>query len=73
MDSEVHSELEQAREPNAWKPKTFQKMFGLPNVVVEWLAFLLRIREIPGSNLGPETGCPDWFVVLLSTSSQMPG
>jgi hypothetical protein len=30
-----------------------------PNVVVEWLAFLLRIREVPGSNLGPETGYPD--------------
>jgi hypothetical protein len=29
------------------------------NVVIEWLAFLLRIREVPGSNLGPETGYPD--------------
>jgi hypothetical protein len=28
----------------------------LPNVVVEWLILLLRIREVPGSNLGPETG-----------------
>jgi hypothetical protein len=25
------------------------------NVVVEWLALLLRIREVPVSNLGPET------------------
>lgn len=25
------------------------------NVVVEWLTFLLRIRDIPDSNLGPET------------------
>jgi hypothetical protein len=25
------------------------------NVVVEWLALLLRIREVPGSNLGPGT------------------
>jgi hypothetical protein len=31
----------------------------LPNVVVEWLTLLLRIREVPVSNLDPETGCPD--------------
>jgi hypothetical protein len=30
-----------------------------PNVVVEWLALLLCIREVPDSNLGPETGYPD--------------
>jgi hypothetical protein len=30
------------------------------NFVVEWLALLLCIREVPGSNLGPETGYPDW-------------
>jgi hypothetical protein len=29
------------------------------NVVVEWLKFLIRIREIPGSNPGPETVYPD--------------
>jgi hypothetical protein len=28
-------------------------------VVVEWLALLLRIRKVPGSNLGLETGYPD--------------
>jgi hypothetical protein len=28
-------------------------------VVVEWSTFLLRVREIPGSDLGPETGYPD--------------
>jgi hypothetical protein len=27
--------------------------------VAEWLALLLRIREIPESNLGPKTGYPD--------------
>jgi hypothetical protein len=33
-----------------------------PNVVVEWPTILLRVREVPGSNLGPETGYPDlWF------------
>jgi hypothetical protein len=30
-----------------------------PNVVVEWLTLLLRILEVPGSYLGPETGYPD--------------
>jgi hypothetical protein len=37
----------------------------VPNVVVEWLTLLLRIWEVLGSNLGPETGYPDlgfsWF------------
>jgi hypothetical protein len=32
----------------------------LPNVVVKWLTLLLRIRDFSGSNLGPETGFPDW-------------
>jgi hypothetical protein len=26
------------------------------NVAVEWLAFLLRIREVPNSNTSPDTG-----------------
>jgi hypothetical protein len=30
-----------------------------PNVVVEWLTLLLRIREVMGSNFVPETGYPD--------------
>jgi hypothetical protein len=43
-----------------------------PNVMVEWLALLLRIREVPGSNLGPETGYPDrFFVVFLSPYSTL--
>jgi hypothetical protein len=29
------------------------------NGVVEWLTLLLRIREVSGSNLGPETGYLD--------------
>jgi hypothetical protein len=40
--------------------------FRVPNVVVEWVTPLLRIRNIPGSNLGPETGYLDcgisWFL-----------
>jgi hypothetical protein len=35
------------------------------NVAVEWLTLFLRISEVPGSNLDPETGYPDlrfsWF------------
>jgi hypothetical protein len=30
-----------------------------PNEAVERLAYLLRIREIPGTNLGPEIGYSD--------------
>jgi hypothetical protein len=29
------------------------------NVVVEWLILLLRIQEVSGLELGPETGNPD--------------
>jgi hypothetical protein len=30
-----------------------------PNVMVEWITLLFRIREAPVSNLGPATGYPD--------------
>jgi hypothetical protein len=30
-----------------------------PKVVTEWLTFLLHIREVLGSSLGPETGYPE--------------
>jgi hypothetical protein len=36
-----------------------QQDTNTPHVVVQWLTFLLRIREVPGSNLGPETGYHD--------------
>jgi hypothetical protein len=43
-----------------------------PNTAVEWLALLLRISEVSGSNLGTKAGYPDrFFVVLLSTSRQI--
>jgi hypothetical protein len=38
-----------------------------PNVVVEWLTFLLHIKEVPGSNFGPETGYPDWVFSWFSS------
>jgi hypothetical protein len=41
---------------------------GSPNVVVEWLTLLLRIREVPGSNLGPG----DWLSYGFSLSSSVP-
>jgi hypothetical protein len=37
-----------------------------PNVVVEWLIHLLRILEVPDSNLNPKTRYPEIFVVFLS-------
>jgi hypothetical protein len=30
-----------------------------PNIEAEWLALLLRIREVLDSNLGLDTGYPD--------------
>jgi hypothetical protein len=35
-----------------------------PNIVIEWLALLLHVREVRGSNLGSKTGYRDllsWF------------
>jgi hypothetical protein len=41
----------------------------LPKVVVKWLTFLLRICEVPGLDLGPETSCHDLvFLFFLSLS-----
>jgi hypothetical protein len=33
------------------------------NVAAEWLAILLRIREIPRLDLGLESGYPDWSLL----------
>jgi hypothetical protein len=42
---------------------------------IKWLAILLHILELQGSNLDMETRYLDWdsFVVFLSPSSQIPG
>jgi hypothetical protein len=32
--------------------------------MIEWLPLLLRIQNVPGSNLGSETGCPEFFMVF---------
>jgi hypothetical protein len=48
--------------------------FSLPTIVVEWLALLLHIREVPGSNLSLKTGSSDrFFVDFLSPSKKMLG
>jgi hypothetical protein len=46
--------------------------YAKQKAVVEWLALLLLIREVPGSNLGPETDYPDsgLFVAFISPSRQ---
>jgi hypothetical protein len=36
----------------------FQHATGELEVATEWLAFLLRIQFLPGSNFGPEIGYP---------------
>jgi hypothetical protein len=38
------------------------------NVVVERLALLFRIQKVPGLNLGPETGHPDWCSSWISSA-----
>jgi hypothetical protein len=44
------------------------------HVAVEWLTLLLRIREVPGANLGPRTCYSDrFFVVFPSPSRRIPG
>jgi hypothetical protein len=43
---------------------TYEKLpelhFLLQNLAATWVAFLLRIRKVPCSNLEPYTGHPDW-------------
>jgi hypothetical protein len=41
------------------------------NIVVEWLTLLLRIWEVPGSNIGPVTGYHvrfSWFSSVQENS-----
>jgi hypothetical protein len=54
-----------------WMMKNLRKNMGLlsPNVTVEWLVFLLRIREVPGSKLDLGTVRPVsclWFSVVAT-------
>jgi hypothetical protein len=47
-----------------------------PNVVIQWLKLQLRIWEVLGLNLGPETVYPDWgfsWVVFFNASRQLLG
>jgi hypothetical protein len=47
-----------------------------PNFAVELLALILDIWEVPGSNLGPETGYPDFshnsFLTATSVKMNVP-
>jgi hypothetical protein len=43
-----------------------------PNIVVEALKLLSRFREVPDSNLGPETAILSSFRGFLSPFKQMP-
>jgi hypothetical protein len=47
----------------------------LLNVAPKGLALLLHTQEVSDSNLGPETGYPDWsiFMTFQSSSRQMLG
>jgi hypothetical protein len=36
------------------------------NFVIEWLTLLLRVQEVPGSNLGTETSYPNCFSWFFS-------
>jgi hypothetical protein len=45
-------------------------VFLKPNVAAEWLPFQLRIREVPGSNIGPDTCYPDRFFVVFLVPSR---
>jgi hypothetical protein len=47
--------------------RAFSKPEVPPNVVVEWVTPLLRIREVPGSNIAPETGYSDWGFSWVSS------
>jgi hypothetical protein len=46
---------------------------AMPNIVVEYLAPLVRIREALGSNRGPETGYPELFRGFLQSLQEKAG
>jgi hypothetical protein len=43
------------------------------NVVVECLTLILCISKVQGSDLSPQTGYPEFIVILLSPSVRMQG
>jgi hypothetical protein len=47
---------------------TYKSIISKPNVTVEWVAILLRVREVPASNLGSNTGYLGRVVALLQES-----
>jgi hypothetical protein len=61
---------------NGSDPESFRHTlkYLLFNVAAKWLALLLRIRNVQGSNLGPETGYPvrlrSWFSSVIPYKHQ---
>jgi hypothetical protein len=55
------------KSPNIY---SFPWSLGVDHNRVQVVNTLLRIREVAGSNVGPETSCPDWGVSLLSLVPQ---
>jgi hypothetical protein len=43
-----------------WSPVILKLYSARPKVMVALLKLLCRIRKVPGSSLGSETGYPDW-------------
>jgi hypothetical protein len=48
-------------------PCVFEVPLWISYIVVQWLALLLCIWEVPGSNVGPETGCCHWGFSWISS------
>jgi hypothetical protein len=48
-------------------PLLYLHLLHIPNVAVQWLTLPLRIREVPDSNLGPETGYHDRGISCVSS------
>jgi hypothetical protein len=48
-----------------------KQLANLASIFAEWLALMIRIRDVPGSNLGPETGYPEVLCSCPETPRQM--
>jgi hypothetical protein len=57
-----HTTNESTASHQNWKGFWVRGKCTAPDIAIEWLALLLRIREEPGSDLGKEIGYPDWGV-----------
>lgn len=61
-------------EADSGRRRFVRKLFNdEPIVGIEWLTLLLRILEVPDSNLCPKTGCAVIFMGFFSCCRQMLG